>query len=336
MAESPQTANEMADQMASATTGATSGRRPRLEIIDLARAAALVAMASYHFLWDLELFEYLPGGYSTQGWPRLYARSIASSFLFLVGVSLVLAHWPRFRARGFLLRLGLVAGAALCITAATFVFMRDAFIFYGILHAIAVASVLGLAFLRLPPLITVAAAAAVIALPQFFRAEIFSSPLLVWTGLAPVAPRSNDFVPLFPWFGAVLLGIAAARVAESAGWFERLARFNPAPGGWLRRFGFIGRHSLAFYLLHQPVLIGIVWAWSLVAPPDFDAAYRQGCVQACSEIESAEMCPRFCGCVTDTLIARGLLEGLRDGSLDPQSGPVSAIVAQCTDAARAP
>jgi uncharacterized membrane protein len=332
MAESPQTANDMAG----ATPGATAGRRPRLEIIDLARAIALVAMASYHFLWDLELFEYLPSGYSTQGWPRLYARSIASSFLFLVGVSLVLAHWPTFRARGFVIRLGLVAGAALCITAATFVFMRDAFIFYGILHAIAVASVLGLVFLKLPPPVTIAAAIAVIALPQVFRAEIFASPLLIWTGLSPVAPRSNDFVPLFPWFGAVLLGIAAARMAESAGWFERLARWQPAPGGWLRRFGFIGRHSLAFYLLHQPVLIGIVWAWSLVAPPDFEAAYRQGCIQACREVESAEMCPRFCGCVTDALIAQGLLEGLRDGSVDPQSETVSGIVAQCTDAARAP
>ena len=332
MADSPQTAHEAAK----ATSSTTPARHPRLEIIDLARAVALVAMASYHFLWDLELFEYLPAGYSTQGWPRFYARSIASSFLFLVGVSLVLAHWPTFRARGFLYRLGLVAGAAACISAATYVFMPDAFIFYGILHAIAVASVLGLAFLRLPPLVTLAAAVAVIALPQFFRAEIFSSPLLVWTGLAPVAPRSNDFVPLFPWFGAVLVGIATARVAESAGWFNRLARWQPAPGGWLRRFGFIGRHSLAFYLLHQPVLITIVWAWSLVSPPDFEAAYRQGCVQACSEIESAEMCPRFCGCVTETLIAQGLLEGLRDGSLDPQSGPVSAIVAQCTDAARAP
>lgn len=328
MAESRQTANEMAT--------ATPVRRPRLEIIDLARAIALVAMASYHFLWDLELFEYLPAGYSTQGLPRLYARSIASSFLFLVGVSLVLAHWPTLRARGFLFRLGLVAGAALCITAATFVFMRDAFIFYGILHAIAVASVLGLAFLRLPPLATIAAAAFVIVLPQYFRADIFASPLLIWTGLAPVAPRSNDFVPLFPWFGAVLLGIAAARIADSAGWFTRLARWQPAPNGWLRRFGFIGRHSLAFYILHQPVLIGIVWAWSLVAPPDFETAYRQGCVQACNEIESAEMCQRFCGCVTDALIAQGLLDGLRDGSVDPQSEPVSAIVAQCTEAARAP
>lgn len=328
MPESPETAKGM--------IGTMRGRRPRLEIIDLARAVALVAMASYHFLWDLELFEYLPAGYSTQGWPRLYARSIASSFLFLVGVSLVLAHWPILRARGFLVRLGLVAGAALCITAATFVFMRDAFIFYGILHAIAVGSVLGLAFLRLPPPVTLVAAIAVIALPQFFRAEIFASPLLIWTGLAPVAPRSNDFVPLFPWFGAVLLGIAAARIADGAGWFDRLARFNPAPDGWLRRFGFIGRHSLAFYLLHQPVLIGIVWTWSLVAPPDFEADYRQGCIGACSEIESAEMCLRFCGCVTDALIAQGLLDGLRDGSVDPQSGPVNAIVAQCTKAARAP
>lgn len=316
-------------------TGAATGRRPRLEIVDLARALALVAMATYHFLWDLEMFEYLPAGFSTSGWPRFYARGIASSFLFLVGVSLVLGHGPRIRTHAFLRRLAMVAAAAAAITLATYVAMPDTFIFYGILHSIAVSSVVGLVFLRLPVVIVLAAAAAAIALPQLVRFDAFAHPLLVWTGLAPLAPRSNDFVPLFPWIGPVLLGIAAARIAERSGWLERLARWRPGAGSPVRRFDFIGRHSLAFYLLHQPVLIALVWCFAQVAPPDFATTYGHGCLRACQETESAEMCGRFCGCVIDRLAADGLIDGLRDGTVGPQSEPVAAIAATCTEAARA-
>jgi Predicted membrane protein len=316
--------------------GTTHDRRPRLEIVDLARALALVAMASYHFLWDLELFNYLPAGFSTQGWPRLYARGIASSFLFLVGVSLVLAHYPEIGTRKFLQRLGMIVAAAAAISVATYVFMPATFIFYGILHSIAVSSVLGLLFLRLPPLLTLASAAAVIVLPSYFRSEVFSAPWLIWTGLAPAAPRSNDFVPLFPWFGPVLAGIAFARAAERSGWFAKMALWQPAKGGAVRRFDIIGRHSLAFYLLHQPLLIGSLWVVSQFAPPDFEAAYRQGCFRACSETESADMCTRFCGCVTDRLIADGLFEGVRKGTIGPQSEPVATIADACTEAAQTP
>ena len=63
----------------------------RIEWLDVARGAALIAMAVYHFTWDLEFFGYvLPGTTGFGAW-KLFARCIASSFLFLVGISLVLA-----------------------------------------------------------------------------------------------------------------------------------------------------------------------------------------------------------------------------------------------------
>ncbi len=59
--------------------------RPRLPALDALRGLALIAMASYHFSWDLEFFGYLEPGTSTQGFLRIYARGIASTFLFLAG-----------------------------------------------------------------------------------------------------------------------------------------------------------------------------------------------------------------------------------------------------------
>jgi uncharacterized membrane protein len=299
-------------------------RRPRIEAIDLARAAALAAMAVYHFSWDLELFGYFDPGTTTVGPMRYFARGIASSFLFLVGVSLFLGHGEGIRWRGFFIRFAMVAGAALAITLVTRFAVPDAYIFFGILHQIAFASVAGLLFLRLPWPITLAAAAAVIAAPLFLRSTVFDTWPLLWTGLSATPPRSNDFVPAFPWFGAVLAGIAAARAADAAGLLQRLAAFKTPPRARLALLA--GRHSLAFYLVHQPVLISLVWLATQVVPPSGETSavgFRQGCEQQCRTVRGESFCALYCGCVLDRLETAGRLKEVLSGS---QSQELAAIV----------
>ncbi|OQM75624.1 heparan-alpha-glucosaminide N-acetyltransferase domain-containing protein [Manganibacter manganicus] len=92
---------------------------PRIEAIDLARGVAMGAMAAFHFAWDLEYFGYAPVGMTREPRWTLFARSIASAFLFLVGVGLFLAHRRGLRARSFLKRLTKVAGAAFLVSAVT-------------------------------------------------------------------------------------------------------------------------------------------------------------------------------------------------------------------------
>src|SRR5690606_25902897 len=121
-------------------------------------------MASYHFTWDLEFFGYLEPGTATQGWWRFYARAIASSFLFLAGVSLVLAHYPSIRWQAFWKRFAIVAGAAAAISIATLIAIPGEWIHFGILHGIAAGSLVGIAFLRLPPAITAATAVLIVTL----------------------------------------------------------------------------------------------------------------------------------------------------------------------------
>ena len=171
---------------------------------------------------------------------------------------------------GFWRRFAMVAGAAAAISVATYVAVPEAFIFFGILHQIALASLLGLLFLRLPALLNVVIAAGFVAAPLYLRSEIFDHPALWWVGLSQTSPRSNDYVPLFPWFGAVLAGIAAAQWARSAGVPARLAAVRFGAWSSLPQFG--GRHSLAVYLLHQPVLIACIWLFSQVVPRARDSA----------------------------------------------------------------
>lgn len=306
--------------------------RRRIDAIDLARGVALVAMAIYHFAWDLEFFGYAAPGMTAVGGWKLFARSIASSFLFLAGVSLVLGHGDGIRWPGFLRRLAMVAGAALLITAATYIAVPGGFIFFGILHEIAVASVLGLIFLRVPWPATALAAGLVIAAPAFLRSAAFDSPALWWLGLSDVRIRSNDYVPVFPWFGAVLLGMAATQLAGRLGllaWMSRLA-----PGRWSRPLLFAGRHSLAVYLIHQPVLLAMLWLASQLVPPQplsAEARFMPACRNACTETRDSRFCSLYCGCMLETLQSEGVLDQLFDGSGGADAGSrIEDMAATCT------
>jgi len=231
--------------------------RGRITALDLARAAALGAMALFHFVFDLELFGFVAPGTTLQpGW-RWLAYLTAGSFLFLAGMSLWLAHGAQIRWGGFWRRLAMIGAAALAITAGTALAMPEAFIFFGILHAIAASSLLGLALLRWPPLVLAAVGLTVLILPQITRFAALDAPWFWWSGLQAVGIRSVDYVPLFPWFAPFLFGLATAKLMTRAGLWPRLARWNAprqfAPLAWA------GRNSLAIYLAHQPVLIALIW-----------------------------------------------------------------------------
>lgn len=233
-----------------------SGLHGRLVAIDLARTLALIGMAVFHFTFDLEMFGLVPPGTTTTGGWALFARLIAGSFLFLAGLSLVLAHgegirWPAFRRR-----FAKVAGAAVLVTAGTYAAFPQAFVFFGILHCIAVASLLGLLVLRLPWVVLLLLAGGVLWMDQALAFEALSSRWWAWIGLEVVKPPSVDFVPLVPWFAAFLAGMAAARLATRFGLWARLARWQP--GAVWQRLAWPGRHSLVIYLVHQPVLIGLL------------------------------------------------------------------------------
>ena len=224
---------------------------PRLTLIDTARGVALIGMVVFHFTFDLELFGWIaPGTVQQPGW-LAFARLVAGSFVFLAGVSLVLAHGEGIRWRSFRRGTALVALAALGVSVATLVAMPHMFVFFGILHIIAVSRVLGLAFLRVPVAGLVICGMAIWAAPYLVSSEVFNTRWLAWIGFASVLPLSMDLEPIFPWFGPFLLGMALARV-----W-----RPNGGKAGFL---AWAGRHSLWIYLIHQPVLIASVWAVTMV------------------------------------------------------------------------
>jgi len=292
-----------------ATAPGAALTRRRLPIVDATRAAALAAMATYHTLWDLGHLRLTGENYAGTPAGRLAAELIAGTFLVLVGVGLVLMNGRGIRLRPTLLRLGRISAAALAVTIGTWVAFPDAFVFFGVLHCIAVASVLGLPFLFLPAPVTALAAAVVIAAPQFVRAPILDAPALLFLGLGTVTPRTNDYVPLFPWFGLVLSGIVLGRIGLPRLADSRLGAWQPA-SPFARSAVFAGRHSLAIYLIHQPVLLALLTGLVTLTGPNpragvraFRADYATICTRTGGELPLCRIAAR---CTSEALMREDL------------------------------
>ncbi|MBY6203189.1 DUF1624 domain-containing protein [Maritalea mobilis] len=239
------------------TTGDVSAPRPRIFVLDIARVAALLAMAVFHFVFDLEIFGYVDPGTTSAGFWRGLAIASAGSFVFLAGVGLWLSHSNAIRWAAFSRRLAIILAAAALVSVATYIAFPDAFVFFGILHSIALCSVLGLAALRLPIVIIVLLAVAVFFAPDFAASPAFNAPWLWWTGLQTIPLSTVDYEPIFPWFAAFLAGLAAAKLASYLGYWEKLSTTKTSRT--MRVFGFFGRHTIVVYLTHQPVLISFIW-----------------------------------------------------------------------------
>jgi uncharacterized membrane protein len=292
-------------------------RGRRIAAIDAIRGVAIVAMVVYHAAFDLGARSLIAVNVlSDPGW-IVFARLIASTFLLLVGAGLVLATRNGLKVRPYLRRLGLIAGAAGLVSLVTWRVELEAFVFFGILHQIAVASVLALPFLWLPSVAVVPIAAAVIALPFFYASPVFDWPPLWWVGLSSTTPVTVDYVPIFPWFGVVLFGILAGRLL--------IADFTDSPFGRWRPADFAGkaavwagRWSLLIYLIHQPILYGLLWAAGPFIKPDETALHRSfmdQCSRAChAQGRDDATCNTFCGCMftnlngTDLMAVRSLAD----------------------------
>jgi len=224
--------------------------------IDALRGIAVLMMITFHFLFDLNYFRGFSIALSSGFW-LVFARATLTVFLLLVGISLSLSY-SRVKdkldgstaAKKYLKRGLRIFCYGLAITAVTFAFFPQGAIWFGVLHCIGISIILAIPVL--PRKRTVLVLGIVLILLGVLLAQFtVSFPWLLWLGFYPAGFYTFDYVPLLPWFGVVLLGLFLGKSFYG----NRKPSEGPKAAGPLN---WLGRHSLLIYLIHQPILVGLL------------------------------------------------------------------------------
>lgn len=224
----------------------------RIAAIDAARGLAVLMMVAYHFIFDLGYLgiaridlQFLP--------LLLFQRTTGSAFLLLAGISMWLSHGHgggnERRFRRFLL----LALVALGITLGTWIYPHYGFITFGIIHLMALSALIGPLFFGLGGWNAALGLLLLVigSLPPGLGSD---SPYLFWLGFPDASYAALDYYPLIPWFGMILLGIFLGQRMFPDG--KPALRLPELP--FQDRLALIGKNSLAVYLAHQPILIGLL------------------------------------------------------------------------------
>ena len=256
-------------------------RVERWEAVDALRGVAMVWMTVFHFCFDLNHFGFIRQNFYDDPVWTWQRTCILGLFLATAGLGQAIAvnqgqNWPRFWRRW-----GQVAGCAVLVTLGSWWMYPKSFIYFGTLHGIAIMLVLvrlsaGLrrwpyALWLLGGLAIASKYIAVYAIADSTNADLIAalnSRSWNWLGVITTKPVTEDYVPLLPWLGVMWWGMAAGQwlLARRNAWLG----WRPAGGSSLAINGFnalavLGRWSLVYYMLHQPVMIGLLSAWKWCA-----------------------------------------------------------------------
>ncbi len=243
-------------------------QRQHYQVIDIARGCAILMMFIYHISFDLNDVGFIKIDFYNSVFWLNFRAVIVSSFLLLVGISLAIAIRKKLNQGRFIRRLLLLVLYSILVSAASYSMFPRSWIFFGILHFILLASVLGLLFSKLYWL-NLVLGLLLLVVGNYVSFSLFDHTYLQWFGLMTNKPVTEDYVPLLPWFGVVLVGMFLGKLLfvnkslSISKWLTQWSSSNRV----LRLLAFGGRYAIHIYILHQPIFIGIiagiVWLMSL-------------------------------------------------------------------------
>ncbi len=234
-------------------------RKQRIWEIDAFRGLCVLFMFASHFAFDLRTFMGLD---LNLGVVQLLFDYGGAVFILISGVSATLGS--RSFRRGVI-----VFACGMLVTAVTSGMIRLGLlsekdkIWFGVLHLLGVCMMLYPALKKLPTWLLGVLGAAVVALGYWFStfylpaAQGFDGRQLLFVlGLRLPGFSAGDYFPLFPHLGWFMLGIVLGRTVYRKK--QTLLPGVPSQAAPLRALQFVGRHSLELYLIHQPILYGVL------------------------------------------------------------------------------
>lgn len=239
----------------------------RINFVDYGRSFAIIAMIIYHFAYDLGQFGFVDLQVVISGPWKLFATIIGTSFLFISGFSFWIMISKEFNLKRFLKRLSILIFSSLIISIVTYIYLGNSFIFFGILHLLACCTIIGILLFRIPYLILIIISILIFITPQIFKSDFFQPKYLSWIGLYGKSTGSADFYPFFPWSSSFIFGLAISKII-----FKRKILNSEKVSFKKNNIAFIkrcllwsGRNSLLIYLIHQPILICLIYLYTFVS-----------------------------------------------------------------------
>jgi uncharacterized membrane protein len=232
----------------------------RFDRLDALRAVAIVWMAVFHFCFDLDHFKFIDQDFYRDPFWTVQRTMIVTLFVCVSGFGQAIAweqgqSWPRFWRRW-----AQVAGCALLVTAGSYLMFPRSFITFGVLHGFAVMLIVSRLTAGAGRWLWLMGLVAVL-LPHLVQHPFFDTRLTNWIGLITRKPITEDYAPVLPWIGVMWWGLAAGQwvLKQRRGWVA-----GPLLPG-LAPLAVLGRWPLTFYMVHQPVLIGLLMAFRALA-----------------------------------------------------------------------
>lgn len=239
-------------------------KKPRLYLLDTVRGITLLSMILYHTLWDLAYIYGINLPWYTGSLGYVWQQSICWTFILLSGFCAGLG-------RNKLKRGITVFAGGVAVSLVTYLFMRDNIVVFGVLTFMGTAMIFSALTEKI--LIKINAFLGIIVssfvffilrninngwlgfenlkilkLPDF----LYKNYITAFFGFPHSEFFSTDYFSFFPWIFLFLTGYFLYKIMEKHK--ERL--FSK---GKLLPFSFMGRHSLIIYLLHQPLIYGILY-----------------------------------------------------------------------------
>lgn len=216
----------------------------RIVIIDILRFIAIVAMILFHIAYDLATFYHYLLDYERGFWKFLQVVLAGGLFIFVSG-------WTAVLGRRNLKNLMKIAVCALLITIVTRYQFGSMYVRFGVLHFILVANLIYLTVLhRFNNCFLSILAVVVMYLSKHVHKLYVEHEYLVWLDIAPIEYQSVDHYPLLPWLGVFIAGIICGRCKNIQILSNTTIEFIGLD--FIKK---CSKHSLAIYILHQPIIL---------------------------------------------------------------------------------
>lgn len=219
-------------------------KKNRIWEIDLLRTIAIILMIAFHTVYDLNYYAEVKINYESPIWNYIAVLS-GLLFIFISGIS------SGFSKNSFKRGL-MVFGYGMLITFITYLFESKDYVRFGILHFLGISMMLFPILKRLRETFLILISIASIGIGMYFEKVILNTKLLLPLGIMYHGFSSIDYYPIFPYLGVFIFGIIVYKKV----YINKKSVFKLKPN--IPLIDVISRNSLNIYLLHQPIIIGII------------------------------------------------------------------------------